>query len=223
MPPSSPPYHHGDLRRALVTGAGDILEADGMDALSLRSVAARAGVSHNAPYRHFPDRAALLSATAALGFDDLADRLATAGEAGDPDQAMSATGLAYVRFALARPQMYRLMFSGDLLKGASDPEYVRASTRAFDLLRTAVERLLPAAGQAGSGAVASILWAEHHGLALLLIEKRIRPWMRSDAREDDLVGWVAATLPGRARTLAALACPTGAPGSDVGQPDFRAR
>lgn len=209
MPPSSPPYHHGDLRRALVARAGEILETDGMDALSLRSVAARAGVSHNAPYRHFPDRTALLAATAALGFDDLADRLAAAGEADDPGQAMSAVGVAYVRFALARPQMYRLMFSGDLLKGAGDPEYVRASTRAFDLLRTAVEQLLPVAGQTTSGPVASILWAEHHGLALLLIEKRIRPWMRSDRRENDLVHWVAATLPDRVRALSALAAPPG--------------
>ncbi|MBU3970736.1 MAG: hypothetical protein KKG54_08045, partial [Alphaproteobacteria bacterium] len=60
-----------------------------------------------------------------------------------------------------------------------------------------------------SGPVASILWAEHHGLALLLIEKRIRPWMRSDRREDDLVHWVAATLPDRVRALSALAAPPG--------------
>lgn len=202
----SPPYHHGDLRRTLVARAGEILEAEGMDGLSLRSVAARAGVSHSAPYRHFPDRAALLSATAALGFDDLADRLATAGEMADPDAAMSAVGLAYVRFALARPQMYRLMFSSDLLKGAADPEYARASTRAFDLLREAVERTLRPQ-QAGAGAAASILWAEHHGLALLLIEKRIRPWMRDETPEDELVRRVAVTLPDRARALASLGGP----------------
>ncbi len=209
MPPSSAPYHHGDLRRALVAGAGELLETDGMDGLSLRSVAARAGVSHSAPYRHFPDRAALLSATAALGFDELADRLAAAGEDEDPDQAMSATGLAYVRFALARPQMYRLMFSGDLLKGAADPEYARASTRAFELLRKAVERILPTTVQVGAGAAASILWAEHHGLALLLIEKRIRPWMRDETPEDELVRRVATTLPDRARALASPVFPAG--------------
>lgn len=204
MAPPSPPYHHGDLRRALVARAGEILEADGMDGLSLRSVAARAGVSHSAPYRHFPDRAALLSATAALGFDELADRLATASEVADPDEAMSAVGLAYVRFALGRPQMYRLMFSSDLLKGATDPDYSRASTRAFELLRKAVERILPPTGRAGAGAAASILWAEHHGLALLLIEKRIRPWMRDETPEDELVRRVAVTLPDRARALASL-------------------
>ena len=202
MPPSRPSYHHGDLRQALVDQAGEILEAEGLDGLSLRSVAARAGVSHSAPYRHFNDRAELLSAAAALGFDELGDRLAMAGEVVQPDEAMSATGLAYVRFALERPRMYRLMFSSDVLKGVTDPEYARASTRAFELLRTAVERVLAPAGKAGAGPAASILWAEHHGLAILLIDKRIRPWMRDDTPEDDLIRRVVATLPDRARALA---------------------
>ena len=60
-------YHHGDLRAALLQAAGEILEKEGLEALSLREAARRAGVSHNAPYRHFPDRDSLLAALVAQG------------------------------------------------------------------------------------------------------------------------------------------------------------
>src|SRR3954468_24870935 len=99
-------YHHGDLPAALLRAAGRTLEKRGIGALSLRELARRAGVSHNAPYRHFPDRQALLAALAAEGFAVLGDALAhTSGRA---------MGEAYVRFALEHPQRFRLMFGGHL-------------------------------------------------------------------------------------------------------------
>ena len=101
-------YHHGDLRAALLKAAGRILEKDGPDAISLRDLARGADVSHNAPYRHFPDRDALFAALSDEGYAQLVDALR-----GKPwrDQATS-----YVRFALANPQRFRLMStrSGDL-------------------------------------------------------------------------------------------------------------
>src|SRR5216117_2127251 len=106
-------YHHGNLRTALLRAAGERLEKQGITALSLREAARRAGVSHNAPYRHFADREALLAALAAEGFAMLAERLR-----GQPGREM---GEAYVRFALEQPQRFRLMFGG-LLPIARYPE-----------------------------------------------------------------------------------------------------
>ena len=96
-------YHHGDLRATLLKAAGRILEKDGRDAISLRDLARSAEVSHNAPYRHFPDRRALLEALAAEGFDLLAAELE-----GKPWREQA---VAYLRFALAKPERFRLMFS----------------------------------------------------------------------------------------------------------------
>src|SRR5262245_38330568 len=105
-------YHHGDLSCSVLQAAGEILEKQGLDALTMRALARRAKVSHNAPYRHFPDREALLAALAAEGFDRLAQAQEAAAGGG-----VRAMGEAYVRFALAHPQRFRLMFSGqDLSK-----------------------------------------------------------------------------------------------------------
>src|SRR5215217_151305 len=101
-----PTYHHGNLRPALLRAADKILEKEGVAALSLREAARQAGVSHNAPYRHFADRQSLLAALAAEGFELLA--AAMRGHSGKE------MGEAYVRFALEHPQRFRLMFSGML-------------------------------------------------------------------------------------------------------------
>jgi len=96
-------YHHGDLRPALLRAAGKILEQEGREAISLRDLARRAGVSHNAPYRHFADRGALLAALAEEGYALLAQALA-----GKPWREQAVT---YVHFALANPARFGLMFT----------------------------------------------------------------------------------------------------------------
>ena len=101
---TSTPYHHGDLRQAVLTKAGEVLEKEGLESLSLREVARGAGVSHNAPYRHFSDRDRLLVALIEEGFQMLLDALARR-----PRREM---GEAYVDFALSHPQRFRLMFGG---------------------------------------------------------------------------------------------------------------
>lgn len=95
-------YHHGDLRAAVLAAAGKLIEEEGLAGLSVREAARRAGVSHNAPYRHFPDRDALLAALAAEGFTQLEKAL--------EKRSGRELGEAYVRFALAHPQRFRLMF-----------------------------------------------------------------------------------------------------------------
>lgn len=152
---TSSSYHHGDLRAALVQAAGELLEKQGLAALSLREVARRAGVSHNAPYRHFPDREALLAALAAEGFRMLADRQASGGRE---------RGLAYVRFALEHPQRFRLMFGG-LLPIGSHAELREQGRRAYQGLEDAFQDLGEDARFAAAAA-----WSLVHGLANLILD-----------------------------------------------------
>jgi AcrR family transcriptional regulator len=105
-------YHHGDLRQALLESALGLLEEVGVQGLSLRGVAARAGVSHAAPYRHFEDKESLIAAVAEDGFHKMFEHMV--GElsrvAGGPQEQLMAMGLAYVSFAKAHPTHFRLMF-----------------------------------------------------------------------------------------------------------------
>jgi AcrR family transcriptional regulator len=151
-------YHHGDLPSAILQAAGKTLEKEGLGALSLRQVARKAGVSHNAPYRHFPDRDALLAALAAEGFDLLAEKLAA-----NQGREM---GAAYVRFALEHPQRFRLMFGGviDLQK---NPELARASAGAYGAL---VEAMKSQKEVSDPDTAAAAAWSLVHGLSHLLLD-----------------------------------------------------
>ena len=143
--PSSPParpYHHGDLRAALLVEAERILEAEGLGALTLRAAARGVGVSHAAPKNHFGDLSGLLSELAAIGFNRFSERLIraviTAGR--EPRDRARALGRAYVAFARAHPALFRLMFRGERL----DDER--------PALRDALEGLREALGAAGARA-----------------------------------------------------------------------
>lgn len=107
----SRPYHHGDLRRALVEAARRILENEGPSALSLRAVAREAGVSPAAPYHHFKDKGELLDAVAHVGWDMLGDAMRVSRDkAPDARHAMTEIGVAYVQFAQQHPALYRVMY-----------------------------------------------------------------------------------------------------------------
>jgi AcrR family transcriptional regulator len=109
---STDTYHHGDLRRALIQAALELVAEEKDWNFSLRVVARRAGVSHNAPYNHFPQKRDLLDATAAAGHDLLRSELTAAvAKIADPRAALSEMGFAYVGFGLKNPALYRLMFS----------------------------------------------------------------------------------------------------------------
>jgi AcrR family transcriptional regulator len=110
------PYHHGDLRAALLRAAEEELTANGVEGFSLRAVAKRAGVSHAAPAHHFGDVRGLLTALCVEGFNRfLATQHAReAAAALDPRSQLVASGLGYVDFALANPALFRLMFSSNL-------------------------------------------------------------------------------------------------------------
>jgi AcrR family transcriptional regulator len=106
----SRPYHHGDLRRALVDAARRLLESEGPSALSLRAVAREAGVSPAAPYHHFKDKAELLDAVAHEGWDLLLAAMTTAKALAEGPQKLTALGIAYVCFARENPALYRVMY-----------------------------------------------------------------------------------------------------------------
>src|SRR5579863_2016700 len=143
-----PPYHHGDLRAALLQAAAAEIERGGYEALSLRELAASLGVSRAAPYRHFVDRRALLSALAAHGFDELTAIHQRAGrKSGSARERLAAAGRGYLAFALARPQLFRLMFTSDLLSGdpLPDPVLVEAGNRSYAVFEAMVAATLPGA------------------------------------------------------------------------------
>src|SRR6201982_1230206 len=116
------PYHHGDLRRAVVVAALEILSETQSLEISLRELARRAGVSHNAPYKHFADKRELLAAVSAAGFEALAKRMgdAIAGLSNARAQ-LFAMGRAYIRHGVENPALYSLMFGGYL----SGPDHGR--------------------------------------------------------------------------------------------------
>ena len=192
-PPSyHPPYHHGDLRTALLAAAEATLERDGFQSLTLRAVARAAGVSHAAPAHHFGDLAGLLSDLAATGYvrfrTAVLARMADAGPA--PADRLHAMGRGYVQFAQDHPRLFLLMFRSERLD-PQRPALREAMGNAYAALATAASA---AAGPdaAGSDAPSSHLadiaaaWAIAHGLALLLIDGRLRP-LTDDAGMDALV------------------------------------
>ncbi len=111
------PYHHGDLRSALIDAALDIINELGPRGLSIREVARRTRVSHSAPYRHFSDKDALILAVVERGFEIMAETVDQHKAEAGPDSAdqFIGAGLAYITFAFNHPAYYRIMFSGDLL------------------------------------------------------------------------------------------------------------
>jgi AcrR family transcriptional regulator len=106
----SRPYHHGDLRRALVDAARRLLEAEGPSALSLRAVAREAGVSPAAPYHHFKDKAELLDAVAQEGWEMLQLAMTESKAKTEGLKQLTALGIAYVCFARENPALYRVMY-----------------------------------------------------------------------------------------------------------------
>jgi AcrR family transcriptional regulator len=159
-------YHHGNLRGAVLRVAGQLLEKQGVEGLKMRELARRAKVSHNAPYRHFPQREALLAALAAEGYSMLGQAQREAAEAGG----LRAMGEAYVRFALAHPQRFRLMFGGRISMERHS-QLREVATAVFASLSGALSARLPEAQGAADSSIAA--WALVHGLAELLLGGRI--------------------------------------------------
>ena len=166
-------YHHKDLRNALIDEALAMLATDDSSALTLRELARRLGVTHAAPYAHFPDKRRLLEAVHDAGFTRLADQLeAAATQAGEPVAAFRRMALTYLRFATENPNLYRLMFSGAELGHDAQTEMSPDGERAFAILVGTVERVgIPHGVDAHD--LAAAVWAMVHGVAMLEIDGRL--------------------------------------------------
>lgn len=176
--PSSRRYHHGDLRRTVIDTALDMLREEKNWQFTLREVARRAGVSHAAPYKHFPDKAALLVELAMIGFDRLRESLAAAKSEAPATllEGITAVARAYVAFGMDNPALYRLMFSAEEGKAVGMHLNERAMAVfevSLDMLRrgqaTGQVRERPIEGQAAA------CWGLVHGMTMLAIDGLLVP------------------------------------------------
>lgn len=162
-------YHHGDLRRALLLAARQLVDQGGSYALTLRAAAQQAGVSPAAPYRHFEDRDALLAAVLAEGFRELAATTESARAAeSTPIDSYLAVGRAYLQFADSHPQLYRMMFGPECNK-LQHPDLLDAGQEAFGVVVRASQDCHDS-GITGTHAVEDVAmagWSVVHGLASL--------------------------------------------------------
>jgi AcrR family transcriptional regulator len=162
----SRPYHHGDLRRALVDAARRLLESEGPSALSLRAVAREAGVSPAAPYHHFKDKAELLDAVAQEGWDLLNAEMHKAKVGEDGPHQLTALGIAYVCFARDNPALYRVMYDGARDKEALPAEMQDNKDSAYCLVRdTMIEHGADPAAETHLELATIAAWCGAHGLA----------------------------------------------------------
>jgi AcrR family transcriptional regulator len=187
------PYHHGDLRRALIDAALALVTEKQDWTFSLREVARRAGVSHNAPYNHFDDKQDLLVAVAEAGFERLRERMAAAiAGAAAADKALLACGRAYVESALENPALFRLMFGTALAKSKGGRP--AAAREAGNEAKAVLLDIIVRGARAGAFAVAPhdtvelgkavlFAWSVVHGLAMLLLDD----FLEVELTVDDLI------------------------------------
>jgi len=178
------PYHHGNLRQALIETARELLHAGGVEALTLREVARRAGVTTAAPYHHFADKAALVDALVrqSLAELDAASREALHGIS-EPRAQLRALGLAYVLYALDHPAEFRLMFRPEL--GTPINFEAPGSAPVFSVLADVIAAGHgPESSQAEREVAALTAWSLVHGLAALIVDG---PLGRHAMARDELI------------------------------------
>ena len=170
-------YHHGDLKNALIQAGIEILSREGVNGLSLRKVARKAGVSHAAPYAHFTDKQALVAAISTAGYEKLYDKVYDAVQhyQGDPLRQFVEAAWAYVEFALTDPDHFKITLSGVVEKEKDYPAFVDISHKSFGL----VVELVEAGQRAGilnegpPDLVAVSVWGLVHGFVSLILEDQI--------------------------------------------------
>ena len=185
--PARSRYHHGALREALLRSAERIIKKRGVAFVSLREVARDARVSHSAPAHHFGNKAGLLTAFAASGFEKLASvveaEVGASGAKTGPD-VLEAMGRGYVRFAIEHPERFGVMFRSEILD-VDSPDYAASAGKAWTMLAATVRRCA-AEGYiraADVDAITAAAWSVAHGLATLWIGGRLPA--RVEERDPD--------------------------------------
>jgi AcrR family transcriptional regulator len=180
-------YHHGDLKRTLLDAGLELVASDGWQDLSLRGLAAAAGVSRAAPYAHFRDKAELLSAIADAGFSRMAESMReSCGDEADVEAQFLGVGRGYLRFALENPNLFKLMFSRHPDDEGAASEAPRNGAAPYALLGARLDAFLSARGRGGGdrALIRTMAWSLVHGMALLMIERRLP---LSDAARRELI------------------------------------
>ncbi|MBF2003508.1 MAG: TetR/AcrR family transcriptional regulator [Synechococcales cyanobacterium M58_A2018_015] len=171
-------YHHGDLRQSLIEAAIALIREEGISNLSLRHVARRVGVSHNAPYRHFADKEALLAAVAEQGFQALRAEMESAQQVVPPGspQRLEAIGIAYVNFALAHPAHYRLMFGDYRCNFDQNSALAEAAHQSFMVLVNTIRegQMAGIFRPADPVNVARVAWSLVHGQSMLALDHKLQ-------------------------------------------------
>lgn len=202
-------YHHGDLRAALITAGMDVLRRQGIDAVTLRTVVRKAGVSPAAAYRHFANAADLLAAIAEQGFAALGAAMVAALT----DSSLAALspleriGQGYLKFVESHPDHFRLIFSPRIPAEARTPALAAASCASFEVLIQAIEESRKLGHVDSSLPTPLIAAAAHsfiHGLAILLLDEHLDPKQLGFANATELAracqavfkqGWGAPSRP----------------------------
>ena len=170
--PAPRAYHHGDLKAALVEAALEILRQEGLEALTLRAVARRVGVSQAAPYRHFSDRRALVAAVAEHGFTRMREAMLEAVQAGQGRLGLKQVAVAYVRFGLESPAEYRVMFGPEVAATDDLPALRQTARSVLGFVAEGIAQLQQA-GLVGPGnplLMAIATWSTLHGLVMLTLD-----------------------------------------------------
>ncbi len=170
-------YHFGDLRASLVETASTMIEDEGIENITMRSLSKKLGVSRTAAYRHFQDKTALLKAVAEDTFNSLKLYIREESEnIGDPLEQFRVISHAYVEFAMRNPAKYKQMFSREVVSEPRVPELGQAALNAFTVLMEVIENChregVFTVGDTYD--LANVAWATVHGLSLLLIDGQIR-------------------------------------------------
>lgn len=180
-------YHHGDLRQTILEEALIWIDQENIVSLSLRGIARRVGVSHNAPYRHFPDKESLLVAIAETGFKQLHQTLQqeSINNLDNVQKRLENIGIAYVKYAIDHQAYYRVMISDYPRNYNQYPELAQASNNAFNVLLDVIE-----AGQAAkvfnaqdAQQLARVCWSLVHGIAMLAIDNQFMSYDRTSIME----------------------------------------
>ncbi len=166
-----------------MTAAAELVTCCGPAAVSLREVARIVGVSHNAPYRHFPTRQALLAAVAAYGFETLFAEMKALDHSADPAEHLRGIGRIYIKFALRHRGVYQLMFSDEIQK-SEYPELSDIAGGGFQSLQEHVTALNPALH--GGGATTTV-WSLMHGIAHLILDNQLKDKGDDDAEHSGLI------------------------------------
>ncbi len=164
---STKTYHHGNLREELISEAMKTLNTHGIEAITMRQLSKSLGVSKTAPYRHFQNKSALLTAVAAEGFRKMRILFDKFSYADDPESTLSVIMERYIAFAVTNPKLYKLMFSREIYQLHVSDELEKAATEAYSGVAATLNAIH---SQDDASVNINTAWALVHGLSLLINE-----------------------------------------------------